>query len=113
MNGSRTRFLVRYNFVMDLTQVEKRVLLAIAQGWTLKSHRFLDGRKVYRLHPLDEGDEESVAWETVDALRDKELIDSNKKFPAATYLLTDKGKEVVEGSGFPAEQHPLTASGWR
>lgn len=98
---------------MKLTEVEKRVLKVIVQGWTLKSHRFLDGRKVYRLHPLDEGDEESVAWETVDALREKGLIDSNKKFPAATYLLTERGREVVEGSGFSAEQHPLTASGWR
>lgn len=97
---------------MDLTAAEKRVLLAIARGWTLKSHRYLDGEKEYRLHPLDEGDVQPVAWETVDGLRERGLIDSNKKFPAATYLLTDKGREVVEGSGFSSEQHPLTASGW-
>lgn len=98
---------------MDLTVAEKRVLLAIAEGWTLKSHRYLDGRKEYRLHPLDEAEAQTVSWKTVDALREKGLIDSNKKFPAATYLLTERGREVVEGSGFSAEQHPLTASGWR
>lgn len=88
-------------------------MVAIAEGWTLKSHRYLDGRKVYRLHPLGEGEAEEVAWETVEGLRERGLIDSNKKFPAATYLLTDKGREVVKGSGFLPEQHPLTASGWR
>lgn len=98
---------------MELTASEKRVMLAIAEGWTLKSHRYLDGRKEYRLHPLGEGEAESVAWETVEKLREQELIDSNKKFPAATYLLTDKGREVVDVSGGPPEQRPLTASGWR
>lgn len=105
--------LVRRKQVMDLTAAERQVLLAIARGWTLKSHRYLDGRKEYQLHPLDEGDVRTVAWETVDALREQGFIDSNKKFPAATYLLTDKGREVVEGSGFRSGQHPLTASGWR
>ena len=98
---------------MDLRAAERKVLVAIAEGCTLKSHRYLDGRKEYRLHPLGEGEAESVAWKTVETLRNLNLIDSNKKFPAATYLLTDRGREVVEGSGSPPEQHPLTASGWR
>ena len=88
-------------------------MLAIAEGWTLKSHRYLDGRKEYRLHPLGDGEAEAVAWETVEALRERKLIDSNKKFPAATYLLTDRGREIVERSGLLPEQRPLTASGWR
>ncbi len=98
---------------MELAASEKRVMIAIAEGWTLKSHRYLDGHKEYRLHPLHEGEAEMVAWETVEALREQDLIDSNKKFPAATYLLTDKGRAVVEASGFLPEQSPLTASGWR
>jgi len=98
---------------MELTATAKRVVMAIAEGWTLKSHRYLDGSKEYRLHPLGEGEAETVRWETVEALRERELIDSNKKFPAATYLLTDRGREIAEGSGVPREQRPLTASGWR
>ena len=98
---------------MDLGAAERKVLAAMAEGSTLKSHRYLDGRKEYRLHPLGEGGAEAVAWDTVETLRELGLIDSNKKFPAATYLLTDKGREVVDGSSSPPEQHPLTTSGWR
>lgn len=98
---------------MKLAAAEKHVMVAIANGYTLKSHRYLDGRKEYRLHPLGEGEAENVARDTVEALRKKGLVDSNKKFPAATYLLTEKGRKVVDGSGTLPEQHPLTASGWR
>lgn len=63
-------------------------------GGTLKVHRHLDGSKLYRLHPL-EGPPETLQGATVNHLKTQGLIDSNKKFPAATYLLTEKGKEVA------------------
>lgn len=93
---------------------ENELLLALARGWTLKSHRYLNGSKNYQLHPLDEGKTVDVAWETVEALRDKGLIDSNKKFPAATYLLTDAGRKAAEKCphSSSSNQEPLTASGW-
>ena len=63
----------------------------MAGGWTLKAHRYLDGRKEYWLHALD-GTREMVAPETVQALAERGLIDSNKKFPAATFWLREKGQ---------------------
>lgn len=63
------------------------MLNAIAGGATLKAHRYLDGRKVYQLHALD-GSTQPVRAATVAALVAAGLLDSNKKFPAATFWLT-------------------------
>jgi hypothetical protein len=76
---------------MPLTSAQVELLQAIADGLTLKSHRDLDGHKEYRLHTLD-GRSVSVAWEDVETLQSVGLIDSNKKFPAATYWLTSSGR---------------------
>lgn len=76
---------------MPLTPAQVELLQAIADGLTLKSHRDLEGHKEYRLHTLD-GQSAFVAWEDVAALQSAGLIDSNKKFPAATYWLTDSGR---------------------
>ena len=76
---------------MPLTTAQIEILQAIATGLTLKSHRDLEGRKEYRLHAL-EGQSTLVAWADVAALQAAGLIDSNKKFPAATYWLTDRGR---------------------
>jgi len=66
----------------------------MAGGWTLKAHRYLDGRKEYRLHPLH-GPSEIVTADLVELLVDQGLIDSNKKFPAATFWLTDLGRRTL------------------
>ena len=79
---------------MKLSKTQKRVLLALAYGCSLKSHRYLDGSKVYQLHPLDRP-AETIRRTTVDYLFEHRLIDSNKKFPAATYWLTEKGKTLA------------------
>jgi hypothetical protein len=76
---------------MPLTPAQVELLHAIAAGLTLKSHRDLEGHKEYRLHALD-GQSVSVAWKDVEALHTAGLIDSNKKFPAATYWLTASGR---------------------
>jgi hypothetical protein len=86
----------------------QRLLLAIAHGHTLKSHRDVDGCKVYQLHALD-GSAETVEWALVEALQEQGLIASNQKFPAATYWLTEKGNAIlraVAGSDSPADQSP-------
>lgn len=80
---------------MRLSGAHKRVLLAIAGPYFLKSHRDIEGNKVYKLHPL-EGNDEVVPAGIVTDLTEQGLIDSNKKFPAATYWLTEKGKALVE-----------------
>jgi hypothetical protein len=76
---------------MLLTPAQVELLQAIANGLILKSHRDLEGRKEYRLHSPD-GHVSSAAWDDVEALQSAGLIDSNKKFPAATYWLTDSGR---------------------
>jgi hypothetical protein len=73
---------------------EIRVVLALARGWTLKAHRFLDGQKVYILHALS-GEQQSLQANVVKCLYRRGLIDSNKKFPAATFLLTEKGRHLA------------------
>jgi len=93
---------------MRLTNSQKQLLLAIADGNFLKAHRDVDGGKVYKLHPL-EGEAQTVASAEVEALYQARLIDSNKKFPAATFWLTEKGKETIarlrQGTRMNTDQH--------
>ena len=79
---------------MRLSIDQRRVLLAIADGSALKSQRYLDGTKLYQLHALD-GSAITVSRAIVEALERHGLIDSNKKFPAATYWLTEVGQQIV------------------
>ena len=79
---------------MHLTPLQKKILLAMSRGCTLKSHRDVEGNKVFQLHAPG-GEVEAAEWEAVEHLQDHGLIDSNKKFPAATYWLTDKGQALV------------------
>ncbi len=78
----------------QLTDPQQAVLTALLKGWTLKSHRTLDGQKVYRLHGLS-GEVKEVADGAVDTLVAAQLVQSNLKFPAATYLLTQKGQATA------------------
>lgn len=77
-----------------LTRCQKDLLCALAEGCTLKAHRDLEGRKVYRLYRLD-GAVENVSEAEVHRLVDMRLLESNKKFPAATFFLTDRAVEVL------------------
>ena len=79
---------------MNLTAVQKRILRAIAAGATLKAHRSLDGEKLYRLHYLA-GEIEKVGDAAVANLEEQQLLHSNQKFPAATFLLTDRGRKAA------------------
>ena len=75
---------------MKLSASQKELLTTLAQGHTIKSHRFLDGRKLFRLHgpggPLHE-----LAPDLVTSLYDSGLLATNMKFPAATFFLSDAG----------------------
>lgn len=70
------------------------MLCALLHGVTLKSHRYLDGTKIYQLHPLA-GPAEPVQKSRVDSLQKQGLITSNQKFPVATYSLTEQGRELA------------------
>lgn len=78
-----------------LSQAHKHILVALAQGQRLQDHRDLDGGKVYKLHALDNRPDEVVVGSLVLDLQRQQLIQSNMKFPAATYRLTDKGAALT------------------
>jgi hypothetical protein len=82
---------------MKLSMEQQAILQAMAGGSMLKAHRYLDGRKVYRLHGLD-GQSRPVRAATVQALAELRLIDSNKKFPAASFWLTPAGRVALKGA---------------
>lgn len=91
---------------MQLSQVQRNLLSAMAGGSTLKAHRGLDGEKQHLLHPLH-GEPQPVSAGLVESLRDRGLIQSNLKFPAATYVLTDLALQQVSGREAPGGT-PLT-----
>ncbi len=69
---------------------DHHILRAMLDGATLKVHRTLDGKKTYTLHPLN-GPDEIVDRAAIETLKRHGLIASNMKFPAATYVLTERG----------------------
>jgi hypothetical protein len=95
---------------MKLSKLHQKVLRRLIEGCTLKSHRYLDGQKIYKLHPLG-GPPEIIDKTTIDFLKKHHLIDSNQKFPAATYLLTNKGQELATSLS-NAKTSPLSAKNY-
>jgi hypothetical protein len=79
---------------MPLPAPEAQLLRAMAAGSTLKVHRDMDGHKDFVLHPL-KGAPEPVPAAVAVALVEAGLIDSNKKFPAATFWLTERGRAAL------------------
>jgi len=64
------------------------------RGATLKAHRTLDGAKIHKLH-FRTGVAEQVSITAVRRLERRGWLRSNLKFPVATYLLTEEGKQVA------------------
>jgi hypothetical protein len=79
---------------MTLTADQHHLLLALANGHTLKVHRDIDGGKVYRLCDL-EGAVTPIERALVDDLIEHGLLGSNQKFPAATFWLTPAGRAQI------------------
>jgi hypothetical protein len=80
---------------MELSEAQRHVLRALADGLVLKGHRTLDGEKAYRLHAMDGSVLEEIDAAAMDVLKDEKLIHSNMKFPAASFLLTEKGRKIA------------------
>ena len=79
-------------------KVSRRQLLeAMAAGQFLKSHRDIDGNKAFILHD-EAGDRQHIDPALVELLRRQGLIDSNKKFPVATFWLTESGRRLLANS---------------
>ena len=73
---------------------QKRILQSLLDGATLKSHRYLDGSKEYRLHPLG-GESTRVPEQDVHGLVDFGLLSSNHKFPASSLFLSQRGRRTA------------------
>jgi len=99
---------IPYSLSFSHTQsAEQTLLQALITGYTLKSQRDLEGNKQYNLHALD-GTIENVDAKLVKSLSKRSLIVSNQKFPVATYVLTNKGKQ--QASTLTEEAwHPVSA----
>jgi hypothetical protein len=80
---------------LDRLAARVNLLSAIAAGQRLKDHRDIEGHKTYVLHRADDTSE-PVDPADVEELVELGLISSNKKFPAATYWLTEKGEKLIE-----------------
>ena len=74
-----------------LSPSQARLLRALLSGGTLKSHRYLDGRKEYLLHPL-RGEAVQVPFQDVRRLEELDLLLSNHKFPSTTLFLSQRGR---------------------
>ena len=85
--------------MVRLSATQIHLLKAVATGLQLRDHRDIEGGKVFQLHALDGSVIETVSADVVHALVDLGLIDSNKKFPSATYWLSAEGKRVLESMG--------------
>ncbi len=83
---------------VKLTPTQLHVIRALAQGCALRSHRYLNGVKQFRLYEPGEK-VTTVRSNTMAALERERLIYSNHKFPAASYTLTDRGKEAAAALG--------------
>jgi len=90
---------------MKLTASHRRLLLSIADGHTLKAHRDIEGHKAFKLH-LQTGETRGVDRADVEALVEAGLIDSNKKFPAATFWLREEGRSALDQLNVRKPQRP-------
>ena len=87
------------------TSSQQRLLEALLKGGTLKSHRYLDGRKEFRLHRLG-GSSTPVSRHDVFLLEKKGFLLSNHKFPAASLSLTQRGRQAAVDCALPGGQVP-------
>jgi hypothetical protein len=93
-----------------LTTEERTLLGALLGGCHLKVHRTVDGTKTYRLHglqPADEPGQAAACGQELPAARVEFLehggyLQSNMKFPAATLLLTERGRRAALGAATAA-----------
>ena len=94
-----------------LSSSQARLLQALLSGGTLKSHRYLDGRKEYLLHPLS-GEALQVPFRDVRRLEELDLLLSNHKFPSTTLFLSQRGLltlQALSPSSSPGKVMPRSS----
>lgn len=87
------------------------VLAAVFNGSALRSHRDLEGNKCYLLH-TENTKAVKIGRQSILDLRNKRLLETNHKFPSATFLLTSRGNAVAAQLSDDAGSNPLTARGF-
>lgn len=97
-----------------LSPSQVRLLQALQSGATLKSHRYLDGRKEYLLHPLHPlyGEAVQVPSRDVRRLEELDLLLSNHKFPSTTLFLSQRGLltlQALSPSSSPGKVMPRSS----
>ena len=94
-----------------LSPSQVRLLQALRSGAALKSHRYLDGRKEYLLHPLT-GEAVQVPSRDVRRLEELDLLLSNHKFPSTTLFLSQRGLlalQALSPSSSPGKTMPSSS----
>lgn len=81
-----------------LNSADLELISQLSDGFNLKSHRYLDGAKNYKLYSPD-GESREIEWKQVQKLLRLKIITTNQKFPAATFLLTNLGQSLAKGDG--------------
>lgn len=79
-----------------LNSADFDLIAQLNDGFTLKSHRYLNGEKRYEL-TSPQGEAVEVEWKQVQKLLKLKIITTNQKFPAATFLLTRLGQSLTAG----------------
>lgn len=90
-----------------LSAEQQKTLIAIHQGIALRSQRDIEGKKIYELR--GESSVEPVALKTVLGLRKKGLVETNHKFPSATFLLTTHGEQIAAQLTGEQGSNPVSA----
>ena len=86
---------------MNLSEAQRQILRAIQRGDQLRDHRDLDGAKYFELLSIDnDAAPVPVTHSDVQILSELGLLSSNKKFPSATYWLTESGMRFVSSVSF-------------
>ncbi len=91
-----------------LTDGQQQILIAVFQGAALRSQRDIEGGKIYELR--GELEAQPIPRKTVLDLRKKRLIETNHKFPSATFLLTSHGKQIAAQLTNGQGSNPVSAS---
>lgn len=85
---------------------EHALLTALIAGAVLKAHRTINGTKTHKVHRAGQPPQ-LVNEQVVRRLESQHLIQSNMKFPAATYLLTEEGAALARQLA-SVQEAPLT-----
>ncbi len=103
------RICAKLTATSGLNRQQQHVLTAVAAGAALRSQRDLEGNKRYELRWPD-GRTEQVARPLVLSLRNRRLIETNHKFPSATFLLTERGSAIAARLTPENDNRPLGSS---